>query len=96
MIKSKTQRVFFSGDTGYCDVFKTIGEEHGPFDFSMIAIGAYEPRALMRPQHINPEEAVMIHEDIKSKLSMGIHWGERIWEQNRNHLNVLFSQELLF
>eukprot|EP01117_Protostelium_nocturnum_P002399 TRINITY_DN1307_c0_g1_i1.p1 TRINITY_DN1307_c0_g1~~TRINITY_DN1307_c0_g1_i1.p1 ORF type:complete len:368 (+),score=109.50 TRINITY_DN1307_c0_g1_i1:167-1105(+) len=75
VVKSKQQKVFFSGDTGYCDVFKTIGEEYGPFDFSMIAIGAYEPRELMKPQHVNPEEAVMMHEDLRSKLSMGIHWG---------------------
>ena len=29
----------------------------------------------MKPQHINPEEAVQIHVDIKSKKSLGIHWG---------------------
>lgn len=44
--------------------------------YSMIAIGAYQPRELMKPQHIDPEEAVQIHEDLNSKQSMGIHWGE--------------------
>jgi N-acyl-phosphatidylethanolamine-hydrolysing phospholipase D len=29
----------------------------------------------MKAQHINPEEAVKIHQDIKSKFSLGIHWG---------------------
>lgn len=26
-------------------------------------------------QHINPEEAVEIHQDLKSNFSFGIHWG---------------------
>jgi len=75
VVKGPSVNAFFSGDTGYCPVFKTIGHHYGPFDFSMIAIGAYEPRDLMKPQHINPEEAVLIHQDIRSKQSMGIHWG---------------------
>ena len=29
----------------------------------------------MKPQHINPEEAVIIHKEVKSKRSVGIHWG---------------------
>ncbi len=29
----------------------------------------------MRNQHVNEEEAVQIHIDVKSKLSMGVHWG---------------------
>ena len=29
----------------------------------------------MKDQHVNTEEAVQIHEDIKSKSSLGIHWG---------------------
>jgi N-acyl-phosphatidylethanolamine-hydrolysing phospholipase D len=29
----------------------------------------------MRNQHVNEEEAVQIHLDVKSKLSMGVHWG---------------------
>lgn len=33
-------RVFFSGDTGYHDDFKTIGGRYGPFDLTMIETGA--------------------------------------------------------
>lgn len=68
-------RFFFAGDTGYCSAFKEIGETFGPFDISAIPIGAYDPRWFMSPQHVDPEEAVQIHKDVKSKISVGIHWG---------------------
>ena len=55
------QKIFYSGDTGYCQVFKEIGKMFGPFDFTILPIGAYEPRNLLKPQHVNPEEAVIIH-----------------------------------
>jgi len=68
-------RFFFTGDSGYCDAFKQIGNVYGPFDLAAIPIGAYEPRWFMKPQHVDPEEAVKIHNDIKSKSSVAIHWG---------------------
>ena len=30
---------------------------------------------MMEPQHVDPEQAVQIHMDIKSKKSVAIHWG---------------------
>ncbi|XP_071960313.1 N-acyl-phosphatidylethanolamine-hydrolyzing phospholipase D-like isoform X2 [Antedon mediterranea] len=66
---------FFAGDTGYCEAFQEIGKRYGPFDLSAIPIGAYEPRWFMGPQHVNPEEAVKIHQDVESKKTVGIHWG---------------------
>ena len=29
----------------------------------------------MKDQHVDPDEALQIHRDVKSKLSLGIHWG---------------------
>lgn len=66
---------WFGGDTGYNDIqFKEIGDKVGPFDFAMIPIGAYKPRWFMKNMHVNPEESVKIHKDIRSAYSMGIHW----------------------
>lgn len=30
---------------------------------------------MMSPQHVDPEEAVKIHEDVKSNKTFAIHWG---------------------
>ncbi|XP_014673902.1 PREDICTED: N-acyl-phosphatidylethanolamine-hydrolyzing phospholipase D-like [Priapulus caudatus] len=67
-------RFFFAADTGYCDVFKTIGEEYGPFDVATIPIGPYEPNWYELPQHVIAEEAVNIHMDIRAKQSVAILW----------------------
>ncbi|XP_039524200.1 N-acyl-phosphatidylethanolamine-hydrolyzing phospholipase D isoform X1 [Pimephales promelas] len=68
-------RFFFAGDTGYCSEFKEIGKRLGPFDLAAIPIGAYLPRGIMKSQHVDPEEAVLIHMDIQAKTSLAIHWG---------------------
>lgn len=71
----KSKKLFFAGDTGYCSAFKEIGDKFGGFDVSLIPIGAYEPRFMMETQHVDPEQAVEIHMDVKSTKSLGIHWG---------------------
>jgi L-ascorbate metabolism protein UlaG (beta-lactamase superfamily) len=68
-------KIHFGGDTGYSDHFKMIYAKLGAMSFSMLPIGAYEPRWMMKEQHLNPEEAVQAHLDLKSKKSMGIHFG---------------------
>lgn len=70
-----TQRFYFAGDTGYCEAFKQIGRRYGPFSLAGIPIGAYKPRWFKRAQHVDPEESVQIHMDVRSEKSIGIHWG---------------------
>ena len=55
--------------------FVAIGERFGGIDLALLPIGAYEPRWFMSDQHVNPDEAVRIHRDIKARRSVGIHWG---------------------
>lgn len=70
------QTVWFAGDTGYNPAqFKEIGERNGAVDLALIPIGAYAPRSFMRTYHVDPDEAVLIHQDVRAVRSIGMHWG---------------------
>lgn len=69
-------RVYFGGDSGWFDGYRSIGEEHGPFDVSLMPIGAYAPRWFMRPFHMCPEEAVAAWEALGTQGALvPMHWG---------------------
>jgi N-acyl-phosphatidylethanolamine-hydrolysing phospholipase D len=68
--------VWFGGDTGYNDVqFKAIGDRFEGFDLGIIPIGGYGPRTYMGDFHVDPAQAVQIHQDIGARRSMAVHWG---------------------
>jgi L-ascorbate metabolism protein UlaG (beta-lactamase superfamily) len=73
VISSPSYKVYIAGDTGYGKHFNMIGKEYGGFDVALIPIGAYEPRYIMQYSHLNPEEAVLAHLDLKAKQSFGKH-----------------------
>ncbi|MFP3867721.1 MAG: MBL fold metallo-hydrolase [Desulfobacteraceae bacterium] len=75
VLETTCGKIFFSCDTGYSPDFQEIGRRLGPMRLSLIPIGGYMPRWFMRPMHVNPEEAVMIHQDVGSQQSIGMHWG---------------------
>ena len=56
-------RIFHSGDTGYFPGFAEIGAEHGPFDATMIQVGAYSE--FWPDIHMTPEEGVRAHLDLQ-------------------------------
>ncbi len=66
-------RIFFSGDTGYFDGFKAIGEKYGPFDLTMIETGAYDEQ--WPYVHMQPEETLQAHVDLKGRWLLPIHNG---------------------
>jgi L-ascorbate metabolism protein UlaG (beta-lactamase superfamily) len=73
VIKTPAHRVFFSGDSGYGHHFRTIGEQYGPFDITLIKIGASDPSWV--DIHMTPEQAVQAHIDLRGKRLVPIHWG---------------------
>lgn len=75
VIAGPQHRAFFGGDTGYTKSFAEIGMDHGPFDLTLLPIGAYHPA--WPDIHMNPEEAVRAHLDVAeagSGLLVPIHW----------------------
>jgi L-ascorbate metabolism protein UlaG (beta-lactamase superfamily) len=75
VIKSRAGNIYFAGDTGYGPHLKVTGDTHGPFVLSLLPIGAYEPRWFMADVHLDPEEAVRAHRDLRSEHSIGMHFG---------------------
>ncbi|KAI8319902.1 Metallo-hydrolase/oxidoreductase [Martensiomyces pterosporus] len=75
LVKGANASLFHCGDTGYCPAFKEVGRRYGPVSLAVLPIGSYEPRWYMCHQHINPEDAVMIHRDLGARNSIGVHWG---------------------
>jgi L-ascorbate metabolism protein UlaG (beta-lactamase superfamily) len=84
-------RIYHSGDTGYFEGFQDIGAEHGPFDATMIQIGAYSdfwpknhtdstPVPGPWPDiHMSPVQGVQSHLDLQrgepGGVLLPIHWG---------------------
>lgn len=73
VIIGTASRLFFSGDSGYTDSFKEIGERYGPFDLAMVECGQYDRD--WSNVHMFPEEAVQTNQDLNSELLLPIHWG---------------------
>ena len=77
LIEYKDKKIFFACDTGYGNIYKVLGEKYGPIDLTFINIGAYDFRPMFKKSvyHTNPEEALNIVQDLKSKKIIGMHWG---------------------
>lgn len=85
VVKTDNRAVYFGGDTGYFPGFVDIGQKYGPFDATLMPIGAYDPA--WSEIHLNPEEAVQAHVDLGgtgvffpthfATFSLAAHgWGE--------------------
>ncbi|MEV7284695.1 MBL fold metallo-hydrolase [Streptomyces sp. NPDC093252] len=76
-VAGERHRIFHSGDTGYFEGFRDIGAAHGPFDATMIQLGAYSE--FWPDIHMTPKEALRAHLDLQGGSPGGvllpIHWG---------------------
>ncbi|MGL5864296.1 MAG: MBL fold metallo-hydrolase [Dermatophilaceae bacterium] len=72
VIEGPAGRVFFSGDTGFFEGYAGLGERYGPFDASLMAVGAYDPA--WPDIHLTPEEAVEAARLLRGGLVLPIHW----------------------
>lgn len=73
VIKGSKHNIFFGADSGWFPGFKDIGDAYGPFDLTMLEIGAYGtgwPHI-----HMGPDNATNAHLALRGKVMMPIHWG---------------------
>ncbi|HXL57225.1 MAG TPA: MBL fold metallo-hydrolase [Chitinophagaceae bacterium] len=73
VIKASRHTIFYGADSGWFPGFKHIGNAYGPFDLTMLEIGAYNEN--WADIHMGPEKAVDAHLALKGDLMMPIHWG---------------------
>ena len=80
LIEYNKKKILFACDTGLGNIYKDLGSKYGPIDLTIINIGAYNFYPIMPYKdksiyHTNPEEALKIGRDLKSKKVLGMHWG---------------------
>lgn len=73
VIRTAQHNLFFGADSGIFPGFKQIGDLYGPFDLTMLEIGAYG--ADWPDIHMGPANAVQAHLALKGALMLPIHWG---------------------
>ncbi|MBU3916870.1 MBL fold metallo-hydrolase [bacterium] len=74
VIKGSAGNVLFMGDTAFGEFVEQIKKRFSNFKLAILPLGSYEKRWFMKNQHINPDEAVKIHEVLNVSQSMGIHY----------------------
>lgn len=71
-IRTANRKVFFSGDTGLTEEFREIGEKLGPFDLTMLEIGAWHPA--WGSIHLGPENALKVNDMLGGGTMLPVHW----------------------
>ena len=67
-------RVFFGGDSGpFEEGFRQIGAAYGPFDLTMLEIGASDPS--WADIHMGPDAALVAHQLLGGGPLLPLHWG---------------------
>jgi N-acyl-phosphatidylethanolamine-hydrolysing phospholipase D len=75
VIASPSRRLYFAGDTGYYPGLVEIGRRLGPFDLALLPIGGYNAYATHHPNHLNPEEAVRLFQELGARVMVPMHYG---------------------
>lgn len=73
VIETDRRKVFFSGDTGLFPEMESIGRRHGPFDLTLLEVGAYHPA--WGDIHLGPDNALRAHALLGGRTLLPVHWG---------------------
>ncbi len=73
VIQTANRKLFFSGDTGLFPELADIGRRFGPFDLTMLEIGAWHPA--WGDIHLGAANALKAHQMLGGGLLLPVHWG---------------------
>jgi L-ascorbate metabolism protein UlaG (beta-lactamase superfamily) len=73
VLRGAKHAVYYGADSGWWDGFEEIGAAYGPFDLTMLEIGAFNE--LWRDIHLGPDGAFEAFEQLGGGVLMPIHWG---------------------
>jgi L-ascorbate metabolism protein UlaG (beta-lactamase superfamily) len=74
VLQGAAHTIYYGADSGYWEGLGAIGAEYGPFDLTMLEIGAFNE--LWKDIHMGPDGAGKAFEDMGGQgLLMPIHWG---------------------
>ncbi len=73
VVRTDHHAVFFSGDTGLTNELAEVGERLGPFDLTMLEIGAFHPA--WGGIHLGPENALEAFDLLGGGTMLPVHWG---------------------
>jgi L-ascorbate metabolism protein UlaG (beta-lactamase superfamily) len=71
VISGEKSNLFWSGDTGYSEHFKQIGDKYGPFDIAFVEIDAWNKG--WPNTHLFPEQVIQVVSDVKARSLFPIH-----------------------
>ena len=75
VVESSVGNIYFAGDTGYGDFLSEIKQRYPSFRLALLPVGHYEPRWMMEPVHMNPDDSVKLHRYLNVQQSVGMHFG---------------------
>ena len=89
-------KAFYTGDSGYFEGYAAIGSQHGPFDLTLVQVGAYNDA--WPDIHMTPEQGVAAHLDLRGGVLVPVHWAtfvlathawtepvDRLWAEAKAH-----------
>jgi L-ascorbate metabolism protein UlaG (beta-lactamase superfamily) len=91
VININNNKIFFSGDSGYGEHYKKIGEKYGPFILTMLECGQYNND--WRYVHELPDQVLAAHNDLKGHKLLPVHWGKYLLSLHswKDPMEKLFS-----
>lgn len=92
VLRGAQHRVYYGADSGLWDGMTGIGQQHGPFDLTMLEIGAFDE--LWSDLHLGPDGALEAFRLLGGGLLMPIHWGLfnlalHAWDQPISRITAL-------